>query len=755
MKFKDIKIKSKIIFIVIAAIVTSVGVVGGYSLFRTIYQARTDIDNYKTELMGQTRQNLKDLVDSTYTMVEKTYTQSATIEAIKKQYGNNLKAIVDIPFAIIKDGYEKSVADKGASERRQAQMTKLAQKQAISSINGIRYADNNYFWLNDQNARIIMHPISPALNGRDMSDFSKDGKIVFAEGTTTPLFLEMVRVCKASPTGDGFVSYFWPSPNDKTRSVRKLSYVRLFKQWNWIIGTGIYVDQAETEGQARVKEIVSSMSYGKGDYFYIVDTDYKIVAHPNKTLVGKNMKDTKDVNGKYFIRDQVDMATSKGDGYIDFYFAKLGSDKPEPKLSYVRSFNKWNWVVASGVYIDDLQKQIVEKETILKKSMRNQVLVIALTIITFIIVAFFWVFYMSRKYVEEPLAKGVDVSNRMGNGELSIDIAVESKDELGQLLGSMRTMLGKLKMVVMEVMGATDNVASGSSQLSSTSEQMAQGASEQAASVEEVSSSIEEMAASIRQNADNAQQTEKIAIRTATDAASGGEAVIKTVSAMKEIADKISIIEEIARQTNMLALNAAIEAARAGEHGKGFAVVADAVRKLAERSQSAAGEIGTLSTTSVEIAESAGEMLEKIVPDIRKTADLVQEINASSNEQSSGVEQINKAIQQLDQVIQQNASSAEEMSSTAEELAVQAAQLQSSMSFFKIDVSGNNYEAPPQSQPRRVTSALPERPDGGNKAPAVKAKATGVITNKGVNINLDPDSDGLSGDMLDDDFERY
>ena len=744
MKFKDIKIKSKIIFIVIAAIITSVGVVGGYSLFRTIVQARADIDNYKTELMTQTRQKLKDLVDSTYTVVEKTYNQSATVEAIKEQYGPNMRSLIDIPFAIIKDEYAKNKNNP-----------KVAKTRAKNAIKGIRYANNNYFWLNDTEARMIMHPILPALNGKDMADFSKDGKVVMAEGTTTPLFLEMVRVCKNSPTGDGFVSYFWPSPNDKTRSVRKLSYVRLFKPLDMIIGTGIYVDQAEIEGQNRIKEIVASMSYGKGDYFYIVDTDYTIIAHPNKALIGRNMKDTKDVKGDFFIRDQVDMATSKGEGYINFYFAKLGSDKPEPKMSFVKMFNKWNWIVASGVYVDDLHRQIAEKETILKSSMRNQVIVIVLTIIIFVVVAFFWVFYMSRKYVEEPLAQGVEVSNRMGDGELSIDITVTSKDELGQLLSSMQDMLEKLKRVVIDVMGATDNVASGSQQLSSTSEQMAQGATEQAASIEEVSSSVEEMAASIRQNAENAQQTEKIAMRTAEDAASGGEAVEKTVDAMKEIADKISIIEEIARQTNMLALNAAIEAARAGEHGKGFAVVADAVRKLAERSQAAAGEIGTLSTTSVDIAESAGEMLNKIVPDIRKTAELVQEINASSNEQSSGVTQINQAIQQLDQVIQQNASSAEETSSTAEELAAQAAQLQSSISFFKIENNKQNYGRTINRPESRPAAAPTRKKVSVKETPAIETRAAaGVVTNKGVDISL-TDNESLVDEILDDDFEKY
>ncbi|MBF0321149.1 MAG: hypothetical protein HQL01_15255, partial [Nitrospirae bacterium] len=233
-----------------------------------------------------------------------------------------------------------------------------------------------------------------------------------------------------------------------------------------------------------------------------------------------------------------------------------------------------------------------------------------------------------------------------------------------------------------------DNVAAGSGELSAGAQQLSEGATEQAASVEETSSSMEEMTSNIRQTTDNSKQTEAISTTAAKDALESGKAVSEAVNAMKEIASKISIIEEIARQTNLLALNAAIEAARAGEHGKGFAVVASEVRKLAERSQKAAGEISELSASSVSIAEQAGTMLNKLVPDIRKTADLVQEITAASNEQNTGAEQINKAIQQLDQVIQQNASAAEEMASTSEELSSQSEQLQNTIAFFKTGAEG-------------------------------------------------------------------
>lgn len=276
-----------------------------------------------------------------------------------------------------------------------------------------------------------------------------------------------------------------------------------------------------------------------------------------------------------------------------------------------------------------------------------------------------------------------EMAGRIADGNLEVKIRERSDKDV--LIQSLANMVGKLREVITNVKLSIENVSSGAQAMSASSEEMSQGASEQAAAAEEASSSVEQMNANIRQNADNALQTEKIAIQSAKDAQEGGSAVNATVSAMNEIADKIMIVEEIARQTNLLALNAAIEAARAGEHGKGFAVVAAEVRKLAERSQRAAGEINELSTNSVEVAEKAGQLLTSLVPNIQKTAELVQEISAASREQDAGAEQINKSIQQLDAVIQQNASASEEMASTAEELSGQAEQLAEMISFFVMN----------------------------------------------------------------------
>ncbi len=401
----------------------------------------------------------------------------------------------------------------------------------------------------------------------------------------------------------------------------------------------------------------------------------------------------------------------------------------------------------------DYNTKMDEDKPVVQGIARTAAIVIVVAALISIILGILAAVIITRG-ITGPLFEGVAVMAALAKGDLTVDIESKSKDETGQLIAAMKTMVDKLKGIVGDVKSASDNVASGSQQLSSSSEEMSQGATEQASSVEEVSSSMEQMTSNIRQNADNAQQTEKIALKSANDAKEGGKAVAETVAAMKEIAGKISIIEEIARQTNLLALNAAIEAARAGEHGKGFAVVASEVRKLAERSQAAAGEISHLSTTSVQVAEKAGEMLTKLVPDIQRTAELVQEISGASNEQNSGAEQINKAIQQLDQVIQQNASASEEMASTAEELSSQAEHLQESIAFFKTGeettsrrVVMNEARSAKIPQKAKVAHiAHEERRSGKTIAPGGAGKQTG--------ISLDLGTSG-HGDADDSEFEKF
>jgi methyl-accepting chemotaxis protein len=331
--------------------------------------------------------------------------------------------------------------------------------------------------------------------------------------------------------------------------------------------------------------------------------------------------------------------------------------------------------------------------------------------------------------ITRPLNEAVQVANRLAEGDLTPTIAATSKDETGQLLQAMGNMVTRLSGVVDEVNSAAEALVGASVEVSATAQSLSEAASEQAAGCEETGTSMEQIAASIVQNTENAKITDDIATKAANEAAEGGEAVRATAAAMKSIASKIGIIDDIAYQTNLLALNAAIEAARAGEHGKGFAVVAAEVRKLAERSQIAAQEIGTVATSSVELAERAGKLLDAMVPNIRKTSDLVQEISAAGREQASGVEQINSAVSHLTQTTQQNASSSEELAATAEEVSGNAEQLRQLMAFFKV---GSEKKA-------RLLEFTPRKPAPSGNAKSRKQPSPRVARNLALVPAMEPD----------------
>lgn len=331
-----------------------------------------------------------------------------------------------------------------------------------------------------------------------------------------------------------------------------------------------------------------------------------------------------------------------------------------------------NWVILAEIDEDEAFAPIIK--------LRNIVSIAGVIILVVAIIASIFV----AKSMAAPIITLTEKIGLVSQGDLTIEVESNSKDEIGTALSGLKNMISKLKEVIGSVMASSEQIALASTEMNHSSQQMSEGSSEQASSAEEVSASIEEMVSNIQQNTDNSRETEKIAKKAAGDIEESNKAVDVTVERMQTIADKISIIGEIARQTNLLALNAAVEAARAGEHGRGFAVVAAEVRKLAERSEVAAGEIDEVSKNSVEVAKKSGELLTNIVPDIRKTSDLVQEITAASLEMTTGADEVNGAIQQLNKVVQRNAANAEEIADTCEELNSQALGMQDMISYFNV-----------------------------------------------------------------------
>jgi methyl-accepting chemotaxis protein len=388
-----------------------------------------------------------------------------------------------------------------------------------------------------------------------------------------------------------------------------------------------------------------------------------------------------------------------------------------------------------------------------------------LGIIFGIVIALVLGFSITR-LVTTGINRGVIIAETIADGDLTINVdskLLDQKDEIGQLANAMQRMVEKLRDVIGSVVTGSGNIASASQQMSSTAQNMSQGSTEQASSAEEVSSSMEEMAANIQQNTDNARETEKMARQAESGIVESSNASAQAVVAMRDIAEKIGIIGEISRQTNILALNAAVEAARAGEHGKGFAVVAAEVRKLAERSQVAAAEIDKLSKFGVSISEEAGLKLAIIVPEIQKTANLVQEIAAASIEQNSGADQVNSAIQQLNQVTQQNAAASEEMATSSEELASQADQLLETVSYFKLDNTsisrkmGNSF----QNQSTKPVQSVNQKPSVKavqSISKKTKVKPVTTISKSTPQAGRKPQNGGIKldlGQIKDDEFEKF
>ncbi|MCB1170130.1 MAG: methyl-accepting chemotaxis protein, partial [Leptospiraceae bacterium] len=494
--------------------------------------------------------------------------------------------------------------------------------------------------------------------------------------------------------------------NDRTIPLQQLGQIRADLLWNRIAITAAVADP----NPAFVREQTEKVTKNLED----IDTIWEKYMGTYLTPEEKRLADKFAVDYPKLKEQGMEMAVAQLQAGDAEAAASTIATKIRPLYEPVAEGMDALVALQDRVAREEFEKAEAEYSTILAISIAS----IAVGVILAILLGM-----MIIRSITNPLARAVDLANRLADGDLTHQVEVDSKDEIGRLLDSMRNMVSRLSGIIMEVRQNATILNQVSQQVNSSAQSMSQNSSELAANVEESSSTMEEMVSSIVQNTENAQLTEKIAQDSAGAAKEGSTAVRRTIEAMQQIADKINVVQEIAYQTNLLALNAAIEAARAGEHGQGFAVVATEVRKLAERSRGSAQEISEIAANSVDVAEKAGQLIEDMQPSIQKTADLVVEISASSRQQKDGAEQINTGIQQMSQVSQQSASSAEELAATAEELSGQADSLMDNLAFFKVDESKSSAKA----KRRMATDATIG--NGQKGAPRSAAHTAGIHTN--------------------------
>jgi len=501
-------------------------------------------------------------------------------------------------------------------------------------------------------------------------------------------------------------------------------------------------DISLSEAQALAKAAVRSMRFQGDAYFWINDTGPKMVMHPIKpALEGKDLSGIKDPDGLYLFNEMVKVAKAQGEGFVQYQWEKPGMKDPQPKLSYIKIHPEWQWIIGSGLYMDDINAEV------------NRVFWSVMSVLLVaILVSGGLVFFLARM-VSRPMHRAVEMIEEMEKGHLGIRLNMNQHDEIGRMASAMdrfagslqqevvgslmklangdltfdiaprdeqdevRGSLKKLEVQLNDVMGqiqsAGEQIAAGSVHVSDSSQSLSQGATQSASSLEEISSSLTVLTAQTKQNATNASQVNQLSTEAQTAVDTGNMQMQKMVGAMEEINQAgqniskiIKVIDEIAFQTNLLALNAAVEAARAGQHGKGFAVVAEEVRNLAGRSAKAAQETAELIEGSVQktsngatIAGQTAESLQLISTQVTKVSDLAEEIAAASNEQANGIEQINQGIGQIDDVTQQNTATAEESAASAEELSGQAAQLQAMLQRFRLKQAGQYHAAASISAP--------------------------------------------------------
>lgn len=643
----------------------------GASMYAINKLGQDEIDQQAAMLRQEKETKLRDLVRNTMAILDAQYQAANDPTKVAAAFLPELRGVIDTAFSSIEAIYNRTDMDETAKK-----------ELAMFIVAKMRYGKTGYIWINDTAPTMIMHPLKPALDGKDLSGFKDpNGK---------KLFIEMARVCKED--GEGTVDYMWAKPGSD-KPVAKTSYVRLFKPWGWILGTGVYLELAEDTFKQTAKDAIAALRYGdeNSDYFWINDTSPTMIMHPIKPqLNGKDISNLADPNGKKLFVEMVNITKAKGEGLVEYQWAKPGHDDPVDKLSYVSLFEPWGWIVGTGVYIDDIDAAIAKSETSVKNSVAQQRNLLALIIVGVIGLTFFALILFSRK-ISAPIIKtsGMLRDIAEGEGDLTGRLEILTKDEIGEMGTWFNSFMTKLQQMIRNIGKDTENLYDSVSSLSTLSEQLSSGANQSstkatsvATAAEEMSSnmvsvsgameesstnvaimstSMNEMTSTIDEIAENSERARVITKKAVTQVQKASDEAKTLGSSANEIGKVLEAITEISEQTNLLALNATIEAARAGEAGKGFAVVANEIKELAQQTAGATSDIrekvesiqNSTSTIVTEI-DNITEVVDSNATIVATIATAVEEQSATAREMSDNITQLADGIQEINENVSQS-----------------------------------------------------------------------------------------------------
>ncbi len=749
--FANTKVRNKIMLVVGTAVVLSTAVVGGFTIRDTIRRAATDIRKTEADHVSRLKNQMEDIINASHLTMENTYARSVTPEAVIKRYGSTLRSLADIPYASLKARFDELMLPDEMREMVREAMIQGSQLNAMESIRSMRFGTRGYFWINDTAPNMIMHPVLREQEGKDLSEFSLDGILVTPEGSDTPLFKEFVRVARADPDSGGFVIYNWPDPEDPGRWLRKLSFVRLFKPWGWVIGTGIFVDQVEVDAQEQIKEFVQGIHYGQGNRLFLRDAE-------GRSLVWASKR--RDPPGEDVPLEFIREVRKNGHAFMSYETEAGKSGASVKRLAHARLFEPWDWIIGTSVDLEGLNAQIAAEQDRLKETVKNQIVFILVSTLGIVFAALLLALFMTRRFVERPLHETVGVLKKIAKGDLTKRLSVSGSDEIGQLAGSFNEAAGRLQDMFRGLTRTSDTIAGASHTLNETSEvlslqatemggrfaeaegavrrtdenikSMAAAAEEASTQIAEVASSssevsanieqgqrvtaevsqtlsiaaddveqialsinniataIEEMYASMNEVAKSSSRGASVANEASSKASSTSELVNNLGQAASEIGEVIDLINGIASQTNLLALNAAIEAAGAGEAGKGFAVVANEVKELARQTAGATDEIREKIKTMQSNTESSIQAIGVIVEVILEINDIMGTIASAVEEQTATTNEISKNISETatrSNSVSQNVHQAAEQATTTSETMLKNVELELQVSRNIEEVS--------------------------------------------------------------------